>query len=324
MILGSEQERPNVGSGVSQLRNSASAVATGAMDSQPRLRSASLSSRVVHGFLSNKPSLIALIFLVVIFAVAIAAPLVSPADPLDQNLPDRLSAPMTSDGGTLHILGTDQLGRDILSRIIHAARFALPLVLGAAIIACVVGTIAGLYAGYREGIIGRLLLGIADMQIAFPYLVVAIAILGVMGTSTLTLFVALSIFGWAGYTRVASACVLGLKQREFILAARTLGASNVRILLHHLLPNMMAPLIVLLTFNISTLIIVESALSFIGLGIQPPTPSWGNMLNDSQTYLGVAWWPATFPGLAIMLTVLAINIVGDRLRDVMDPSLRVD
>lgn len=278
----------------------------------------------MHGFLSNKPSLIGLAFLVGVFAIAIAAPLVSPADPLDQNLEGRLSEPMTSEGGTLHILGTDQLGRDILSRVIHAARFALPLVLGAAILAGILGTIAGLYAGYREGIIGRLLLGTADMQIAFPYLVVAIAILGVLGTSTLTLFVALSIFGWAGYTRVASASVLGLKQREFVLAARTLGASNLRILLNHLLPNIMAPIIVLLTFNISTLIIVESALSFIGLGIQPPTPSWGNMLNDSQTYLGVAWWPATFPGLAIMLTVLAINIVGDRMRDVLDPSLRVD
>ena len=306
------------------MQQEAAVVAPDALDSQPRMRSASLRWRVVHGFLSNKPSLIALVFLVAVFAIAIAAPLVSPADPLDQNLEGRLSAPMTSDGGTLHILGTDHIGRDILSRIIHAARFALPLVLGAAILAAVLGTTAGLYAGYREGMIGRFLLGVADMQIAFPYLVVAIAILGVLGTSTLTLFVALSIFGWAGYTRVAAASVFGLKQREFVLAAKTLGASNLRILLNHLLPNVMAPIIVLFTFNVSTLIIVESALSFIGLGIQPPTPSWGNMLNDSQTYLGVAWWPATFPGLAIMLTVLAINIVGDRFRDVLDPSLRVD
>jgi len=306
------------------MQRQAAKITLDALDSEARMRSASLRWRVVHGFLSNKPSLIALVFLVGIFAIAIAAPLVSPADPLDQNLEGRLSAPMSSDGGTLNILGTDGLGRDILSRIIHAARFALPLVLGAAILAGVIGTIAGLYAGYREGIIGRFLLGIADMQIAFPYLVVAIAILGALGTSTLTLFVALSIFGWAGYTRVAAASVFGLKQREFVLAAKTLGASNLRILLNHLLPNVMAPIIVLFTFNVSTLIIVESALSFIGLGIQPPTPSWGNMLNDSQTYLGVAWWPATFPGLAIMLTVLAINIVGDRFRDVLDPSLRVD
>lgn len=290
----------------------------------PKMRSAALRWRLIHGFLSNKPSLIALAFLVAVFFLALAAPVASPADPLDQHLEGRLAEPMTSESGVLNVLGTDHLGRDILSRIIHAARFVLPLVLGAAIIAAVTGTLAGLYAGYREGMAGRFLLGIADIQIAFPYLVVAIAILGVLGTSTLTLFIALSIFGWAGYARVASASVLGLKQREFILAARTLGAWSPRILLVHLLPNIMAPIIVLFTFNISTLIIVESALSFIGLGIQPPTPSWGNMLNDAQIYLGVAWWPATFPGLAIMLTVLAINVVGDRIRDILDPSLRID
>lgn len=288
------------------------------------MRSAALRWRLLHGFLSNKPGLLALLFLVMLFGVALSAHVVSPADPLDQHLEGRLAEPMSSEGGTLHILGTDQLGRDILSRIIHAGRFVLPLVLGAAVLAAVTGTLAGLYAGYREGMIGRFILGVADMQIAFPYLVVAIAILGVLGTSTLTLFVALSIFGWAGYARVASASVLGLKHREFVLAARTLGASGPRILLNHLLPNIIAPIIVLFTFNVSLLIIVESALSFIGLGIQPPTPSWGNMLNDAQTYLGVAWWPAVFPGLTIMLTVLAINVVGDRIRDILDPTLRVD
>lgn len=275
--------------------------------------------RVTDGFATDIPSLVSLAFLALVILVAVLAPVIAPADPVSQSLVARLAPPLQAKDGFVHVMGTDQLGRDVLSRMIYGVRVSLPLALAASLMSIAVGVLVGVYAGYREGTPGLLIMRIADMQIAMPYMVVAIAIIAVLGPNLFTLTVTLAIFGWATYARVAHAEVLAIKNREHILATYSLGASEHRIVLLHILPNVLSPLIVLWTFNVAQLIIVESALSFLGLGIQPPTPSWGNMLSDGREHLSTAWWLATFPGIAIMLTVLAINLVGDRLRDILDP-----
>lgn len=285
------------------------------------VRAFSWRRRVVHGFARDLPSLVGLSFLALVIAVAALAPWIAPADPFAQSLATRLKAPLWERDGFVYLMGTDQLGRDLLSRLIYGARISLPLALGASLISVLFGTLVGVYAGYAEGWLGQLLMRLADMQIAMPYLVVAIAIIAVLGPNLLTLLVTLAIFGWATYARVAHAEVLSIKRREYIMAAQAIGVPAPRILLLHILPNATSPLLVIWTFNVAQLIIVEAALSFIGLGIQPPNPSWGSMLSDGREHLNTAWWLATFPGLAIMLTVLAINIVGDRLRDILDPRL---
>lgn len=292
-----------------------------ARPAEVRVRAFSWRRRVVHGFVTDAPSLVGLCILALVIAVAVLAPWVAPADPLQQSLISRLKAPLWERDGFVYLMGTDQLGRDLLSRLVVGARISLPLALGASLISIVSGTLVGVYAGYAEGWLGLLLMRLADMQIAMPYLVVAIAIIAVLGPNLLTLLVTLAILGWATYARVANAEVLSIKRREYILAAHAIGVPAPRILLLHILPNVASPLLVIWTFNVAQLIIVEAALSFIGLGIQPPNPSWGSMLSDGREHLETAWWLATFPGLAIMLTVLAINIVGDRLRDILDPRL---
>jgi peptide/nickel transport system permease protein len=286
-----------------------------------RARAFSLRQRVLHGFATDAPSLVGLWFLALVIAVAALAPWIAPADPFHQSLISRLKSPLWEKDGFVYVMGTDQLGRDLLSRLVLGARISLPLALGASLISSVCGTLVGVYAGYAEGRFGLLLMRLADMQIAMPYLVVAIAIIAVLGPNLLTLLVTLAIFGWANYARVANAEVLSIRRREYIMAAHAIGVPAPRILLLHILPNVLSPLLVIWTFNVAQLITIEAALSFIGLGIQPPNPSWGSMLSDGREHLNTGWWLATFPGLAIMLTVLAINIVGDRLRDILDPRL---
>lgn len=303
-------------------------VSMGAKRAEPRGQAAefkprafSWRRRVIDGFATDIPSLMSLAFLALVILVALLAPVIAPADPVSQSLVTRLKPPLHAKDGFVHVMGTDQLGRDVLSRMIFGVRISLPLALTASLMSIGVGMLVGVYAGYSEGTLGLLIMRVADMQIAMPYLVVAIAIIAVLGPNLFTLIVTLAIFGWATYARVAHAEVLAIKKREHIVATYSLGAPEYRIILLHILPNVLSPLIILWTFNVAQLIIVESALSFLGLGIQPPNPSWGSMLSDGREHLSTAWWLATFPGLAIMLTVLAINLVGDRLRDILDPRL---
>lgn len=283
--------------------------------------------RALRGRRRARPHAIAqaaLAILVVVALTAVAAPWVAPHSPLKQEIRQRLTPPAWLPGGSAaHLLGTDQLGRDLLSRLIFGARISLLVAVLAVGLAGTVGTGLGLVAGFYGGWADRALSRLADIQLAFPLTLLVITLIAMLGPSLTNLVVALGVGGWAAYFRMTRAQVLSLREAEYVLAARCLGVPDRLIAIRHVLPNAVAPLIVLASFSMAQVIILESALSFLGLGVQPPTPTWGGMLADSRDYLAIAWWLAAFPGLALMLTVLAINVVGDWLRDALDPRLVV-
>ena len=229
---------------------------------------------------------------------------------------------MAGGGGHEYLLGTDQLGRDILSRIIYGSRISLLIGLLSVVLSLPIGVGLGLLAGYFTGRLDDITMRIADVQLAFPFILLAITIAGVLGPSPRNVILILAVGGWVVYARLARGQALSLREKEFIEAARSLGGGSFRILFRHMLPNVVSPIIVVGTFGVAQMILLESSLSFLGLGVQPPTPSWGGMLNDGRPYITVAWWLTTLPGAAIMLTVLGINFVGDWLRDLLDPRLQ--
>ena len=267
----------------------------------------------------------ALFGLAVVAAVAltaILAPLVSPFDPLEQDIGQRLREPGWQDAhGRVHPLGTDHLGRDILARIIYGSRVALLVGIAAVAISGVLGLMIGLVAGYFGGRVDDFFMRLADIQLAFPFILLAIAIIGVLGPSLQNIIIVIGVSSWVVYARVVRGEVLSIREREFVQAAIALGGRNGRIVLRHVLPNAFTPWLVVATLDMARVIVLESALSFLGLGVQPPTPTWGGMLADGRVYLSTAWWLATFPGLAILVTVLGINLFGDGLRDTLDPRL---
>ncbi|MGQ0549681.1 MAG: ABC transporter permease [Armatimonadota bacterium] len=259
----------------------------------------------------------------VVVLLAAAAPLATPHSPATLNIANRLVPPAWSPGGsTQHLLGTDHLGRDLLSRLAYGARISLLVGLSAVAISGIVGTSLGLVAGYYRGWLDDVIMRLADFELAFPFILLAIAVLAVLGPGLEKVILVLGLTGWAQYCRLARAQVLALRETEFVEAARTIGASTARILLRHILPNTLAPMIVIASFSVASVIIAEASLSFLGLGIPPAVPSWGGMLSEGRAYIERAWWVVTFPGLALMLTVLSINILGDALRDTLDPRLR--
>ncbi|HYB44111.1 MAG TPA: ABC transporter permease [Candidatus Methylomirabilis sp.] len=255
---------------------------------------------------------------------AVLAPVLSPFDPLEQDIGQRLKEPGWQDPqGRTHPLGTDHLGRDILARIVFGSRIALLVGLSAVIISGVLGMAIGLVAGYFGGRTDDVLMRLADIQLAFPFILLAIAVIGVLGPSLRNIIVVIGVSSWVVYARVVRSEVLSIREREFVQAAVALGSEDGRILLRHVLPNAFTPWLVVATLDMARVIVIESALSFLGLGVQPPTPTWGGMLADGRVYLSTAWWLATFPGLAILITVLGINLFGDGLRDTLDPRLQV-
>ena len=265
--------------------------------------------------------------LAIMLVTAALANILAPHDPYEQSLLLRLQAPAWQEGGeAAYPLGTDHLGRDVLSRMLYGARISLSIGFFAVILGSIFGSLMGMVAGYFGGWIDEGIMMLADMQLAFPFILLAIAIIAVLGPDKTDipwkLIILVGISGWMTYARVCRAVVLSLKEREFIQAVRALGGADGRILLRHLLPNILSPIVVLGTLDLARLIILESTLSFLGLGVQPPTPSWGGMLGEGRQYLDTAWWISTFPGLAIMLTTLAISRGGDWIRDVLDPTLR--
>ncbi len=264
-----------------------------------------------------------LVFLGVLVA-AVLAPLVSPFDPLEQDIGQRLRSPGWQDAqGRVHPLGTDHLGRDILARIVYGSRIALVVGLAAVLISGVLGMIIGLVAGYFGGRVDDFLMRLADIQLAFPFILLAIAVIGVLGPSLRNIIIVIGVSSWVVYARVVRGEVLSIREREYVHAAIALGSRNGRVLWSHVLPNTFTPWLVVATLDMARVIVIESALSFLGLGVQPPTPTWGGMLADGRVYLSTAWWLATFPGLAILVTVLGINLLGDGLRDTLDPRLKV-
>ncbi|MBM4264469.1 MAG: ABC transporter permease [Deltaproteobacteria bacterium] len=262
--------------------------------------------------------------LLLAIAAALAAPMVAPYGFSEMSLAHRLQPPVWLSGGTsAHLLGTDPLGRDMLSRVIWAARTSLGIAGISVLVALVFGVIIGLLAGYYGGWLDSLMMRLADMQLSFPYLLLAIAVMALLKPTIANLIVVLALRSWVVYARTVRSSVLVAKQREFVEAAVALGASDLRIITRHLAPSAIAPIIVISSFQLAELIIAESSLSFLGLGVQPPTPSWGAMLSQGREYLTSAWWLGLFPGLAIILTVLGINLFGDALRDALDPRLKV-
>lgn len=272
----------------------------------------------------RRTALFGLVVVVVVMLVALFAPWLSPFDPLEQEITQRLRAPGWQDAsGRVHVLGTDHLGRDILARIIHGSRIALVVGFAAVAISGVLGMAIGLVSGYFGGRIDDLFMRLADIQLAFPFILLAIAVIGVLGPSLQNIIIVIGVSSWVVYARVVRGEVLSLREREFVQAAVALGSQDWRVLLHHVLPNAFTPWLVVATLDMARVIVVESALSFLGLGVQPPTPTWGGMLADGRVYLSTAWWLATFPGLAILVTVLGINLLGDGLRDTLDPRLKL-
>jgi len=274
---------------------------------------------------ARRTALFGLAVVAVVVALATAAPLLSPFDPIEQELGDlRLKAPGFRDaGGHVHPLGTDHLGRDLLARVIYGARPALLVGFAAVVISGVIGMAAGLVSGYFGGRIDDVLMRLADIQLAFPFILLAIAVIGVLGPSLTTIIVVIGVSSWVVYARIVRSAVLSLREREFVQAALALGSGDTRVLVRHILPNALTPWLVVATLDMARVIVIESALSFLGLGVQPPTPTWGGMLADGRVYISTAWWLATFPGLAILVTVLGINLFGDGLRDTLDPRLKV-
>jgi ABC-type dipeptide/oligopeptide/nickel transport system permease subunit len=254
---------------------------------------------------------------IALIIVAIAAPYIAPYDPMDQDLANSMAGPSTT-----HLAGTDVHGRDIFSRIIHGTRISLRIGFLGMLLGCVVGVVLGLVSGYYGGWLDTVIMRLLDVQLAFPGLLVAICIIAIIGPGLENVILAVGIFSVPLFARVTRGQVLSLKEQEFILAARMMGAQDGRIMLTHLLPNAVAPLLVLCTLRIATAILTAASLSFLGLGAQPPIPEWGAMLSDGRAYLSIAPHVATTPGLAILITVLSFNLLGDGLRDALDPRLR--
>jgi peptide/nickel transport system permease protein len=262
--------------------------------------------------------------LVVLVLLAVFGPWLDLPDPTRTNLRARMVAPTLSWVGLgAHPLGTDQLGRDILSRIIAGSRVTLMVAGAAVLLGGVLGTLLGLISGYFGGWVDRILMRLVDIQLALPLMLLALMVVAALGPSLRNLVGVLALVSWVRYARIVRGQVLAVREREFVQSARAIGASHARIILRHILPNVLTPALVVATLELARVIVLEAGLSFLGLGIQPPDPSWGRMLADGRTYISSAWWIITFPGLALMLTVLAVNLLGDWLRDFFDPRLAV-
>jgi len=265
----------------------------------------------------NKLAMIGLAIVIIMAIIAIFAPFIAPYDP------NARIKEVSQKGPSLqHWFGTDILGRDIFSRVIYGSRISMLVGVVAVTISLAIGLFLGALSGFFGGISDAVIMRIADIFFAFPYILGAIAIMTVLGPGVLNVFIAIGILGWSSVARLFRSSILSIKEKEYIEAARALGASNTRIILKHILPNSFAPIVVYSTMNVGTAIIVEAALSFLGLGVQPPTPSWGKMLSESLNYINTAPWLMFFPGLAILITVLGFVLLGDGLRDALDPRLK--
>jgi peptide/nickel transport system permease protein len=263
------------------------------------------------------------LFLVIVLS-ALLAPAISPHDPLSVDIRHRMVPPAWMDGGTReHILGTDQIGRDLLSRVIWGGRVSLLVGISAVLLSATLGVLFGLAAGYFSGRVDWSIMTLINVMLTFPFVLLALAVIAVLGPSVPNMITVLGVTGWPIYARIIRAETLALREREFVVAARALGTSHVRIIFRQILPNLVSPIVVVATLQIAQVIILESFLSFLGLGVQPPTAAWGNMLGEGRVYMLNSWWIAAFPGLAIFVTTLVINVMGNGLRDWLDPHMKM-
>jgi len=265
----------------------------------------------------------AALFLVIVLS-AVFAPWISPHDPVTVDIRHRMAPPAWMEGGAReHILGTDQIGRDLLSRVIWGGRVSLLVGVSAVLLSSTIGVLFGLAAGYFGAEVDWSIMTLINVMLTFPFVLLALAVIAVLGPSLPNMIVVLGVTGWPLYARVIRAETFALREREFVLAARALGMSHARIVFRQILPNLISAIVVIATLQIAQVVILESFLSFLGLGVQPPTPAWGNMLGEGRVYMLNSWWIAAFPGLAIFVTTLVINLLGNGLRDWLDPHMKL-
>jgi len=273
--------------------------------------------------LAPSPMWILIGVLALLVAAALFAPWITPHDPVDQSLRDRLVAPYGwHDGTSNHLFGTDQLGRDALSRVIYGARVSLGIGLSATVIGMLTGATLGLIAGFRRGLVEEILMLLVDASLAVPTFVIALTAISLAGNQLWVLIAVIGLSGWATYARLTRSLVLATRDQPYVEAARVAGASPRRLVLRHILPNIVAQIIVLATMQMTGVILLEASLSFLGMGVQPPTPSWGSMVSEGRAYLNTAWWITVMPAAGIVITTVSVGLVGDWLRDRLDPTLR--
>jgi peptide/nickel transport system permease protein len=279
--------------------------------------------KVLRLLLKSKTGITGLFIVSLVVLVAIFAPLLAPFDPAATSVINRLKPPSFMEGGVEgYFLGTDNLGRDILSRIIFGSRVSLLVGIAAVAVAGAIGMIMGLISGYYGKVVDIVIMRLVDSFLAIPNILFMLIILAIMGPSLLTLILVLGGTTWVTYARMVRGETLSIKERDYVRSAKAIGAKDRLIIFQYILPNVISSFIVIATLNVATTIILEASLSFLGLGIQPPDVSWGLMLSDGREYLATSWWIATFPGIAITLTVLGIIFLGDWLRDVLDPRMK--
>lgn len=302
--------------------------ATPLMPQQPTRAQRSQLSQLavyVHALRHDLPTLVSVVVIVLICAASVFADLLPIAEPDDQELLLRNKPPMTApldDGGFPHLLGTDQLGRDVLSRLVYGSRISLSVGLSGVVVSGGIGITLGLLAGHYRGKVDDLVMRLVDLQMGFPSLLLALFILYVSGPGVSKVLLVLALTRWMVYARLTRSLMLSLREEDFVQAARVIGCSNSRIIVRHMLPNLLSPVVVLATLEVATMILVEAGLDFLGLGIQPPQTSWGLMLSQGRAYMTSAWWLVVFPGLAILVTTLSFNLLAGWVRAVTDPVQR--
>ncbi|RLF95016.1 D,D-dipeptide ABC transporter permease [Thermococci archaeon] len=272
---------------------------------------------VARHVLRNPLSLSGLIIIILLILLAVLAPFIAPYDPFATDPLQKLQPPSTK-----HLMGTDGLGRDILSRVLYGTRISLWIAILILVTAGIFGTIVGIVAGYAGGFLDNILMRITDIFMAFPRLILAMAIAAALGPSLTNVVIAISFGAWTVFARLARSRAIAVREEDFVEAARALGAGNLRILFKHILPMALSPVIVQATLSMGGIILTAAGLGFLGFGAQPPTPEWGVMVSDGRNFMPHGWWVSTFPGLAIMITVLGFNLLGDGIRDILDPRMR--
>ena len=280
------------------------------------------SSWALRSLRKNKGAMIGVVVLIIVALAAIFSEWITPHDPTLRDISQRLKPPMTEIDDELYVFGTDALGRDILSRIIYGTRVTMIVGLASVLLAGTLGIILGIWAGYFRGKADTVIMRIADIQLAVPFMLLAIAVAGALGSSLRNTIIILGITGWVTYGRLIRSETLSVREHEFVLAARALGATNGRIVLNHVLPNVRTSMIVAATLMVARMLIAEATLSFLGLGVPITTPTWGVMISEGREYITTSWWVSAIPGLAILITVMSVNLVGDWLRDALDPKQR--
>jgi peptide/nickel transport system permease protein len=276
----------------------------------------SLANIAKKRFMKDKVASIALLAMILIILIAVLAPFLSPHDPLEMNYSGTLQSPSGN-----HFFGTDEFGRDVFSRILYGTRYALIIGLGVVLLESAIGVTLGILAGYFGGIVDGIIMRIVDIMLSIPSLILAIALAGILGGGLKNTIIAIGIIMWGQFARLVRGETLLIMEEPYIEAAKSLGISDLHIIFKHILPNALSPLIVYTTLSMPSAILISASLSFLGVGVQPPTPEWGLMVSEGRDLIGSAWWISTFPGLAIMMISLTLNVVGDALRDALDPKL---